>query len=176
MTVFYKQLEQMMEYTGRDIIPREIYLREYGGGTPINLVCVGLQYDGQGSFIQDKVPHEEDSQVFNRSNLPLISAICPSSILDCGRALSDKATWGFLLTCALEARVQRSGFLQKKEISKWQTLMDTVHRAPDRLCVSAEGNHLFFVGEKSARETAYQVEKLLQEGQSTEMEIIDLLS
>ncbi|KAJ5101167.1 hypothetical protein N7456_007219 [Penicillium angulare] len=173
---FYQQLEEMEEYTGHEIIPREIYLREYVGGTPINLIGMGLKYDGQGSFIRDEVPHEQDSQVFNISNLPLISSIYPTSILDARHALSDKATWGFLLTYAIEARLGKTTLLKTQDKSKWQSLMNIVHEAPDRLSAPVGGNHFFFAGEKGVRETADRIEKLLQEGKFIQNQISDLES
>ncbi|KAJ5263200.1 hypothetical protein N7478_010805 [Penicillium angulare] len=171
---FYQQLKEMAEYTGHEIIPREIYLREYIGGTPINLVGMGLKYDGRSSFIRDEVPHEQDSQVFNISNLPLISSIYPTSILDARHALSDKATWGFLLTYAIEVRLSGTALLKTQDQPKWQSLMNLVHEAPNRLSAPVGGNHFFFAGEKGAQETADQIERLLQERKSIENEISDL--
>ncbi|KAJ6112379.1 hypothetical protein N7512_007703 [Penicillium capsulatum] len=105
--VFTKQLDEMERSNGgRIIIPRDIYRREYIGGIPISLTGFCLKYDGQGAFIRDEVPHEEESRVFDVLNLPLISAIYPTSILDASHALSDRATWGFLMTRKLESMIR----------------------------------------------------------------------
>jgi hypothetical protein len=55
LDVFRKQLKKMAKHTasGHEIIPDEIYIRDYIGGTLANLIRLRLKYDGQSSFIQD---------------------------------------------------------------------------------------------------------------------------
>lgn len=176
VNAFRTQLEAMEEYTGHEVIPKQIYLDQYIGATPVNLIGLGLKYDGESAFVQDEVRHEEDSQVFNVPNLPLISAIYPTSILDASHALADKATWGFLLTYGLEARIGKLALASVQGTPKWQALMDIVHEAPGRLAVPSGGNHFFFVGENGARQTAGQVQRLLEEGKLITTELDNLLS
>lgn len=170
--VFGKQLDEIWSLNaGREIIPREIYRREYLGGTPINLVGLRLRYDGRGAFVPDEMPYEEETRVFEFSNLPFISAIYPTSILDANHSLSDRATWGFLMTRHLESTIVPS----KISPQKWPQVVDLVHSAPERLSIAAEGNHFFFVGERGARTTANHVVELLRRGSQVKRELSSLM-
>ncbi|KAL3490694.1 hypothetical protein BJX62DRAFT_136416 [Aspergillus germanicus] len=174
---FWRQLSEMQDINGgREIIPQELYRREYVGGTPINLIGMGLKYDGQGSFVQDEVPHEEDSRVLDIANLPLVTALYPTSSLDASHSLTDRASWGFLLTYKLESMIGKAGIRQVQGTPNWQQLMDLVHSAPARLCLPVTGNHFFFVGEKSARDTAGRVEVLIRDATKFQEELSSLVS
>ncbi|KAJ0413767.1 hypothetical protein BJY00DRAFT_296306 [Aspergillus carlsbadensis] len=173
---FWRQLSEMQELNGgREIIPQELYQREYVGGTPINLIGLRLKYDGRGSFVQDEVPHEEDSRVLDIANLPLITALYPTSSLDASHALADRATWGFLLTYKLESMIGKPGIRQVQGTPKWQQLIDLVHSAPARLCLPVAGNHFFFVGEKSARDIASRVDALIHDAAEFQKELFGLV-
>ncbi|KAL4732963.1 hypothetical protein BDV11DRAFT_176146 [Aspergillus similis] len=173
---FYDHLIEMQKLNGgREIIPRDIYLREYVGATPINLIGLGLKYDGKGGFVQDEIPHEQDSQVLNIANLPFISALYPTSVLDASHCLGDRATWGFLLTYKIETMIGKQGVRKADERSNWQDLAKLVHSAPTRLCLPVAGNHFFFVGEKSARAVAGMVEELIKEASLFKKELFTLV-
>lgn len=162
---FCKQLLSVnTENNDRNIIPRDIYLRQYVGGTPINLIGLRLKFDGQGSFIQDEITHEEDSRVFDIENTPLISALYPTSSQDAAHALTDKSTWGFLLTYKLESMVNKSDLKSIEGTPKWDLLRSLLDEAPSKMAQEVPGNHFFFVGEKGARETAEKIMDLLREG------------
>ncbi|KAJ5627141.1 hypothetical protein N7528_004568 [Penicillium herquei] len=174
---FYHQVEAMGEFNDENIsIPREIFLREYVGGTPINLTGVRLKYDGQGSFIADEMTHEEDTKVFDIANIPFITALYPTSILDASHALADRATWAFLLTYQLEVMIGKQGFQKVQGSLKWQKLMDFVHSAPDRLFSPVQGTHFFFVGENSARDVAEKVMKLINDAKDFHKELSEMIS
>ncbi|KAJ5888739.1 hypothetical protein N7495_008780 [Penicillium taxi] len=172
---FCKQLQEVDEVNGFSTIPREIYIREYTGGTPINLPGLRLKYNGQNAFVIDEVTHEEDSRVFDVANLPLISAIYPTDILDARHALTDRATWGFILTLKLQNLIGKRALLNVESKGKWPQLMDLVHSAPERLSVPITGNHFFFISERGARETANKVVHLLMEGSMLQNELSVLL-
>lgn len=174
---FCKQLDAVDKANNeRNIIPREIYLREYVGGTPINLIGLRLKYDGQSSFIQDEVPHEEDSRVFDIENTPYPSALYPTSSQDYGHSLTDKATWGFLLTYKLESMVPKEHLKDIEGTQKWDKLRALFHEAPSRMSREVPGNHFFFVGENGARKTADEIGDLLSEGISLQSELTSILS
>ncbi|KAL4793894.1 hypothetical protein BDV19DRAFT_379780 [Aspergillus venezuelensis] len=174
---FYDHLIEMQNLNGgREIIPRDIYLREYVGATPINLIGLGLKYDGKGGFLPDEIPHEQDSQVLNIANLPFISSLYPTSVLDASHCLGDRATWGFLLTYKLEAMIGKKGVSKAQENGNWQALADLIHSAPARMCLPVAGNHFFFVGEKCAREVSGMVEKLIGEASSLKQELFTLVA
>ncbi|KAJ5539436.1 hypothetical protein N7513_007768 [Penicillium frequentans] len=174
---FYQQVQYMEDFNdGRTSIPKDILLREYVGGTPINLTGVRLKYDGKGSFAQDELTHEEDTKVFDVINLPFITALYPTGILDASHALTDQASWGFLISYQLEAMIGKRGLQKVKETGKWQQLMDFVHAAPGRLCFPVAGSHFFFVGETSAREVAEKVVKLIAVARELQKELSEILS
>ena len=176
VNVFCQQLDEMENLNGgREAIPRDLYMREYIGGTPVNLIGLRLKYDGTGNFIQDEVTHEEDTKVLDVASFPLITAIYPTSILDASHALADKASWGFLLTYKLETMIGKQGLLNLKGTPKWQQVLDLVHAAPGRLFVPVAGNHFFFVGEKSAREIADVVAKLVDDALKFQSELSSLI-
>ncbi|KAJ5979569.1 hypothetical protein N7481_006867 [Penicillium waksmanii] len=174
---FCKQLDAVDKANNeRSIIPREIYLREYVGGTPINLIGLRLKYDGQGSFIQDEVTHEEDSRVFDIENTPYPSALYPTSSQDSGHSLTDKATWGFLLTYKLESTIEKKHLKDIEGTQKWDKLRALFHEAPSRMSREISGNHFFFVGENGARETADKIGALLSEGATLQSDLASILS
>lgn len=176
LDVFYAQIAEMQALNGgRQIVPRDTYLREYVGGSPVNLIGLRLRFDGEaGAFVQDGVTHEEDSRVLDVANFPLIAAVCPSSILDASHALADRATWGFLLTYKLETMIGARGLSSVRGTPRWPQLLDLVHSAPARLSVSVPGNHFFFLGEESARGTAAKVVGLWNEALAFRRELADL--
>lgn len=174
---FYQQVQFMEEFNdGHTSIPKDIFLREYVGGTPINLTGVRLKYDGKGSFIQDELTHEEDTRVFDVVNIPFITALYPTDIVDASHALTDKASWGFLISYQLEAMIGRQGLQKVKGTAKWQQLMDFVHAAPGRLCYPVPGSHFFFVGETSAREVAEKVATLISIAREFQKDLSEILS
>lgn len=132
----------------RNIIPRCIYLREYTGATPINLIGLRLKFDGKGSFIKDELTHEEDSRVFDIENTPFLSALYSTSPLDSGHSLTDKETWGFLLTYKLESMSKKKGLDKVEGTRNWDRLRVLFHEAPSRMSQPVFGNHFLFVGEK----------------------------
>ncbi|KAJ5643315.1 uncharacterized protein N7484_005822 [Penicillium longicatenatum] len=174
---FYQQVKVMEKLNGGQTpIPKEIFLREYVGGTPINLTGVRLKYDGKGAFIQDELTHEEDTKVFDVANLPFITALYPTDILDASHALTDRASWGFLMSYQLEAMIGKQGLQKVKGTAKWQELIDFVHAAPERLCYPAPGSHFFFVGETSASEVAAKVVTLISVANEFKKELSLIIS
>lgn len=173
---FYKQVQEMHHLNGDTmVIPHDVYFREYTGGTPINLIGLRLKYDGKGAFVQDEITHEEDTQVLNVKEFPLISMLWPTSVLDGSHALTDKAGWGFLLSYNLESTIGRERIRSMQGSPNWQKLIKFVHAAPERLSLPVVGNHFFFIGEKCAREVADKVVKLLDESIVFKAELSDLI-
>ena len=122
---FCRQLREMEELNGgREIIPRKIFLREYVGGTPINLIGLRLKYDGNGNFVRDEVSHEEQTRVLDVASFPFISAVYPTSISDASHAMADKASWGFLLTYKLESMIGKDGLRNVQGTTKWTQVLD----------------------------------------------------
>ncbi|KAL4922580.1 hypothetical protein BDW62DRAFT_171346 [Aspergillus aurantiobrunneus] len=177
LDVFHQQLAEMQELNGgREVIPRSVYRREYVGATPINLIGLGLKYDAEQGFVQDEVRHEDETQVLNIAAFPFVTALYPTSILDASHALADRASWGFLLTHKLDAMIGKEGIRNVQRASRWQAVLDLVQSAPARLCLPVAGNHFFFVGEQSARQTAAMVVRLIREASDFQSALSTLLS
>lgn len=173
--VFWAQIAEMAAKNGnRESIPHDVYLREYAGATPISLIGLNLRYDeASRQYVADDVRHEDDTKVLDVGAFPLPTALYPSSIQDPSHALTDRATWGFLLTYKLEALIAELGGLAKLrgDEARWQKVLDLVHNAPARLSIQMAGNHFFFVGEKSAAETATAVESLVDKADALQQEL-----
>jgi hypothetical protein len=172
---FWKQVEEMQRLNGGEIVPRDVYLKEYVGGSPVGLTGMRLRYDGS-SFVRDEVVHEDDSRVWDFGNYPLVSALCPSGVMDASHAMADRATWGFILTYQLERVIGRKGLAKVQGSGKWQRLLDFVRDAPRRLCWSVDGNHFFFVGQKAAGEVAAKVVELIAEAAVFRRDLDEILS
>ena len=172
---FAQQVEEMERINGSEIIPRDVYLKEYVGGSPISLMGLRLKYDGTG-FVQDEMTHEEDSRVWDFANCPLVSGLCPDGVLDASHAMADQATWGFILTYQLEIAIGKEGLGRVQRTGKWRRLLDFVRDAPRRLCWSVDGNHFFFVGERAASEVADKVVRLIDEAVVFRREFDEILS
>ncbi|KAJ5110398.1 hypothetical protein N7532_000933 [Penicillium argentinense] len=173
---FCKQLNTVdLANGGREIIPQGIYLKEYVGGTPINLIGARLKFDGKSAFIPDELAHEDDSRVFDIVNTPFISALYPTSVQDAGHALTDKSTWGFLMTYKLESMVPKQALRDLEGTQAWEKISKLIHEAPSRMSHAVPGNHFFFVGKQGAEETAQKVVSLLHERIALESELASLL-
>jgi hypothetical protein len=159
----------------RDVIPRDQYLPEYIGATPVRLVGMGMRYDGKTAFIRDEVPHETDTGVLDIANFPLVSALYPNNIADYSHALTDKASWTFILTYKLEKMLSKGSLDKLQKSGNWEKFIALVHAAPDRLLRPVEGNHFFFLGEVNAKRTAEKIIALTQEGEKFLKEVKDML-
>lgn len=176
---FAQQVSEMegVGFNAGEIIPKDVYLREYVGGTPIRLMGLRLRLKDDGrSFVQDEVTHEEDSRVWDFANCPLVSALVPDGDMDASHAMADMATWGFILTYQLEGFIGKEGLAKVKGTKKWERLLAFVRDAPRRLCWSVDGNHFFFIGEKAASEVAGKVAKLIDETTVFKRELDEILS
>lgn len=166
--VFYHQLAEMHRLNqGRMVIPHDVYEREYVGATPVGLTALEMKYAGSGSgddtdFVEHETSSEEETRVLDVAEYPFITAVYPTSILDARHALADRASWGFLLTRKIESAIAKNGL---DAASSWDELLDLVHSAPSRLCLPVEGNHFFFVGERTARNAAETVAELVGRAQ-----------
>ena len=174
---FQQQISEMEWVNDGVIIPYDVYLREYVGGTPIRLMGLRLRLnDNGGSFVLDEVTHEEDSRVWDFANCPLVSALCPDGDMDASHAMADMATWGFILIYQLEGLIGKQGLAKVNDTGMWKRLLAFVRDAPRRLCWSVEGNHFFFVGEEAAGEVADKVSKLIDEAAVFRRELDKILS
>ncbi|CAG7941049.1 unnamed protein product [Penicillium salamii] len=170
-------LEQLYEqiYLNRDeygwIAPMfhaDTYKRDYLGATPIGLTASGLHYDSDTSdFVEDdQLQFLKDGQAHDFQNLPWMAAIYPTSHLDFRHALTDKATWGYLMVQRATSKLISDGISNVCHNGghlelEFSELQKAILRIPDLMTMDIHGTHFFFVGAEGARKTVESVVKLL---------------
>jgi hypothetical protein len=153
--LFMVQLrEQEQLNNDKVVIPPEVYYSQYYGHTPVSLLGWGLKFDGRSGFADDKWGSVEDAAAHDFACLPWISTLWPTSQLDARHALSDKATWAFMLTQRLTAVFEELPQFPSVSSSRWDEIVEFVHSAPGTLSASVRGNHFFFLGRSGAKATA----------------------
>ncbi|CAG7972661.1 unnamed protein product [Penicillium salamii] len=150
------------------IIDADTYRRDYLGATPIGLTASGLHYDSDTSdFVEDdRLQFLKDGQAHDFENLPWMAAICPTSRLDFRHALTDKATWGYLMVQRATSKFIIDGIANfyhndgPLELAFFE-LQKAILRIPDLMTMDIRGTHFFFVGVNGARNTVESVVELL---------------
>lgn len=172
---FLRQLDEQAKMNQEDeqnsfihIIDPVIYKRDYLGATPIGLAAFGFRYDAEtDDFVKDNDWHFiDDAQAHDYKNLPPMAAIYPTSALDFRHAMTDKATWSFLMVQRIASILtqdgtayayQQSGDILATTLSlarfRFQELQRVVLNIPELMTAEILGNHFFFVGESGAKET-----------------------
>ncbi|CAI7629166.1 unnamed protein product [Penicillium bialowiezense] len=192
---FLRQLEEqchLRENCPNDfpayIIDPAIYKKDYLGATPIGLTTSGFQYDvDAGDFIEETNKWQiiEDGKAHEFSSLPPMAAIYPTSPLDFRHALTDKATWSFLMTQRTVSQLTQEGKIghhhQLAENASasafasgrhhFRQMQEVVFKIPELMTVAIDGNHFFFVGEIGAQKTVEGVIKLLENKRDIEVAI-----
>lgn len=165
-----------------DIIPDDVYLRDYLGYTPVGLTSWGFRFsyqNGVASLIKDEWEVVEDSRADNFGNLPFMTAIYGSSPEDLRHTVADKATWGLMLTYKLLADIERykaeAGPGQLVNDDNWIKLLALVHSAPDEMSNIIDGTHLFFLGDRGARTTADLIELHIRRAKNFQDKFLSLL-
>jgi hypothetical protein len=167
-TLFLRQIATQQELNGgRTIIPAEVYLRQYFGNTPVSLLDWNLRHDDEAAgFVEDHRTAPVDADVEDYSNLPWIATLCPTYMQDARHALCDKATWSALFTQKLTLEVEKAGIIGHIDHSRWTELLDFVTSVPNKLSKQVEGNHYFFLGERSAEQAARDIVRKWEESKT----------
>lgn len=152
--LFMAQIQEQEQINNKVIIPPEIYYSRYYGHTPVSLLGWGLKYNGEGEFVDDNLGSVHDSAAHDYASLPWISILWPTSQLDARHALSDKATWAFLLTQRLTCEFEDERRAPVRSTAQWDNIIEFVHCAPASLSASVSGSHYFFLGRSGAKATA----------------------
>ncbi len=160
LNMFEKLVAEQSQYNGHEIIPKNIYLKEFLGNIPVALA-------GQGyHFINNKFEFNlqyaiDDSGVFHFDRTPWIGLISDDSIEIPRITLIDPSAWNFLRNEMLYSHYLGLGNLSE-DPDKYANTKQILNKIPLYLSETVRGNHFFFVGEKGARETAQKIEIILQ--------------
>ena len=146
------------------------------GPMPTQLAGLNLKYDGNAGVTKDTQVHEEETHVFKITKMPLISGLYPTSVLDASHALTDKATWNFLLTWRLESEITSGSTAKLTDQIKWNCLTQLVHSAPERMFIPFEGTHFGFIGETGAKDIAGKILELLNQSLLLQTELSQILN
>lgn len=181
--VFFRQMEEQdkinqaiddqdaitQETPARHIIDPAIYKRDYLGATPIGITASGFRYDDETKdFVKENNEWQfmHDGQAHDYGNLPAMAAIYPTSGLDFRHAITDKATWSFLIIQRVMAKMNQDGtaraYQHGRDTSaaglslarfRFQEMQRVVMNIPEMMTAEILGNHFFFIGESGARQT-----------------------
>ncbi|KAF2101134.1 thioesterase domain protein [Rhizodiscina lignyota] len=186
--LFLGQLhEQNSINDGREIIPDDIYVREYMGYFPISMGAFGLRYSKQeDKLVEDRDIGFEVADEVGPADLPFLGAIVGDSPLDFRHSVADKATWGFIMTYQLMAAVDKllplplpdanlklsaeelrslaareKTLWMSKNRDKAEKIMKVIQETVDSLIFVVHGNHHLFIGERGAKQTMESTMELL---------------
>jgi pimeloyl-ACP methyl ester carboxylesterase len=181
--VFVEQLKFQNRLNGHTVISPDSYVNDYLGDTPVGLTGWGKRYSATG-FVDGSWIDADDARAYDYDSLPIMASItngsvCGPTVLDIVHALADQANWGFLLTNKLVADVRRAQPNPSwvgAQPERWRELNALIHDAPAQLAFSVEGDHLFFVGEKGAKQTADVVVTLVDRAASINAKLTSLLN
>lgn len=155
---WWKQVAANNAQHGREIVPEEIFGNEYQGDIPINLQGYGQQFR-DGKFVMDPLAVQADAKPFAFDDFPLVAMIIPDGRGDRRHALVDLAAWSIYNANTVFKRYLSANKIDVNTLSdaQWHGLLHLARTIDDRLYLTVNGNHFFFVGENGARATANAV-------------------
>lgn len=153
---FTQQLRAQNALNEHEIIPQDLYISDYIGDIPIAIAAEGYYFKDK-RFITDKEQVYRDSGVFNFAQTPWIALIVDDSVSDSKISLIDPYSWDFIRAEMMYHRYLK----QPLTMNAWLALRKIIKKLPEQLTATVHGNHFFFVGEQGARDTANQIELLI---------------
>ncbi len=167
---FYKWIEEQNQYNGHTIIPREIYLSQFLGSIPIALGAEGYHYENQ-KFIFNIDKTIQESGVFDFEKMPLIAQIHDDSPVTMKISTIDPYSWYFLLTQMLYQNYLIHINNATLDVVSYEKLNNFFNKIPAQLTMTVHGNHMFFVGQKGAKETAIKIDDLIHTANMIQKEL-----
>jgi hypothetical protein len=169
---FSKFLEEQNKYNFHEIIPQNIYLKEFIGNVPVSILGEGYYFlKNKFEFNPEKVI--QDLGIYNFSHTPLIGVLVDDSPSNTKVTTIDTAAWNFI----------RSEMLFRQYIyyinvetnnEKFSISKRILSQIPQYFYDNIHGNSMFFVGKKGARETEQKVEILIQKMNTTKQNLVKL--
>lgn len=157
---FCKWMEEQSNYNDHTIIPKEIYLSQFIGNIPIAIGAEGYHYE-DNKFIFNVNKTLKESGVFDFSKLPWIAQIHDDSPITMKLSLIDPYGWYFIFTQMLYQNYLKNFDLNTLNAHNANQLAIFINSIPKELTMTVHGNHLFFVGQKGAEETAEKIDSLI---------------
>lgn len=157
---FYKWMQEQSDYNGHEIISKEIYLSQFLGNIPIAIGAEGYHYENN-KFIFNIDKTIKESGVFDFSKLPWIAQIHDDSPVTMKISMIDPYSWYFILTQMLYQNYLNKIDSKAPKTANFDKIRGLIDNIPTKLTMTVHGNHMFFVGQKGAKETADKVEDLI---------------
>ncbi len=151
-------------------------MTKYQGDIPVNIQGYSQVYRDGASAI-DQLSYQADAKPFAFKDFPLVGVIAPNGRGDRRHALTDQAIWTMYNANTLYNRWLTGNEVDVKTLSDeaWEGLVALSRSLDDRLTVSVDGNHFFFMGEAGAKATAAAFADLERRVSDTEAEASTLL-
>ncbi|MGY4158032.1 hypothetical protein ACVINW_003874 [Bradyrhizobium sp. USDA 4461] len=151
--------EQLVEQ-GRAPLCSQDYYEHYLQGTPI-----ALRGEPDTSHPTDFGDAVQAMATFEWSRYPICACIAPESKNDARHAMSDAALWGSITIQAITSRMHRADAISRLSQDRWHRFIQVIDGLPTRLRRRVSGGHFFFVGGKTARQTAQHICDLIDQVQ-----------
>ncbi len=170
---FIEALIEQNKLNGHEIISEDLYKKEYLGNIPVNIEASEIRYDSiTGKFIKSPGAAIVDSGVFGREgNFPIVGVITSTDPENYRISLTNQAEWDRIAAFRLAVLLPPDK-LNPVEYQKYRKLLVNLHTLLSR---EVDGNHFFFLGEKGAKETATQIESILETVKKAEHEFQKLI-
>jgi hypothetical protein len=157
--LFWKEIEEQSQLNGKEIVPRDVYLRDFLGDIPVALMGTNGRFEN-GQFVVNIEKSFEDKNFFSFHEYPLIANISGDSKMAPYHPLVDKGTWGFLVTRKIyhDYFVKNEGWISQASNSEFNEFVHYVNNLPSRLLKAISGNHFLPIGKHGAQRIADYVE------------------
>lgn len=167
---FYKWIEEQEISNGHTIIPKDIYLSQFLGNIPIAIGAEGYHYLN-GKFIYNEDETIKESGIFNFSKIPWITQIHDDSLATMKISTIDPYSWYFLLTQMLYQNYFKNVDSNSLGTVSSKKLYVFINNIPQKLTMTVHGNHMFFVGQKGAKETADKINLLINSANAVQKQL-----
>ncbi|WP_110648850.1 hypothetical protein [Salinicola peritrichatus] len=132
------------------------------------------QYHHEDAVLEGQLEGIKDTKPFHFDSFPALASILDNSMIDFNQVSADHANWKFLKTnTILHGFLSKDGAdIHRLNDTQWYRVIDLTCSMPQRLCAQTSGNHLFFVGERGARDAARAIAELGHKVRAFKQELI----
>lgn len=161
---------------GHSVIHPDLFRTDFMGDLPVNLAATSKRYS-EGSFVSDPLADALDVGASNYAFFPPVALITHTSAIDARHALIDRGAWAFYIQQTLCERHiwPHAERLNSLSTDSWLRLIKSINEAAERLTVVMPGSHLFFVGERGARDTVAALQFLRDRQREVQSDLESLL-
>ncbi|MFV0490192.1 MAG: hypothetical protein ACK5M4_00040 [Pseudorhodobacter sp.] len=173
---WFAQVAENSKAVGHEIVPEQIFTEQYQGDIPIGLQGYSQVYR-DGAFVIDQLAYQEDAKPFAFKDFPLVAMIIPDGRGDRRHALTDQAIWSMY-----NANTVYNSWITANEVDvntlsdeSWRGILDLTRSLDEKLSMTIDGNHFFFMGEPGAKATAEALAQLDKNVTEVKSQASDLL-